>query len=378
VEGLLNFCPLLDYVAESAEPGAFSLLDIGCSGGIDRQWRRWRRGLRAIGIDPDVAEIERLRAKEKHPHISYLSAFAGLPADHPFATAKLGKADLARNPWTRLSTARYMELVYSPKEDVSAKQKRSANLWAEARLADPEKCVIVPEYLQSCGLRSLDFLKIDVDGKDFDVLHSFDCALSEMAVLAVGIEVRFWGSHEETDGTLHNVDRFLKQRGFELLNLTIRRYSTSTLPSQFAQRAPGATMMGRVHQGDAMYARDLGSGLYDEFANSLSSEKIVNLAVIFAIFDLPDCAAEILQKFRSKLGQWWDVERMLDLLANQASRDFFCRPGAYRRHLQRFEQRPTTFRGSQNPLIITGRNWKKGLLKWRGRSELLKMERAGE
>ena len=127
-----------------------------------------------------------------------------------------------------------------------------------------------------------------------------------------------------------------------------------------------------------MYARDLGSGLYDEFANSLSSEKIVNLAGIFAIFDLPDCAAEILQKFRSKLGQWWDVERMLDLLANQASRDFFCRPGAYRRHLKRFEQRPTTFRGSQNPLIITGRNWKKGLLKWRGRSELLKMERAGE
>lgn len=375
MQGLLNFCPLLDHVAETAEPGAFSLVDIGCSGGIDRQWRRWRRGLRAVGIDPDVAEIDRLRAKEKHPGISYLNAFAGLPANHPFAIAKRGKEDLARNPWTRLSTARYLELVYSQKKHVGEKEKRSANLWTNARLANREKCVIVPEYLQSCGVRSLDFLKIDVDGKDFDVLQSFDGALSEMAVLGVGIEVRFWGSHEETDGALHNVDRFLKERGFEMFNLTVRRYSTSALPSSFAQRAPGATITGRVHQGDAMYARDLGSGLYDEFVKSVNAEKIVNLAVILALFDLPDCAAEILQKFSSKLGKRWDVDRMLDLLAMQANRDFFYQPGAYQRHIKRSEQRPINFRGSRNPLTVIGRNWKNGLLKWRGRMELLKMER---
>lgn len=377
MEGLLNFCPLLDYVAETAQSGAFHLVDVGCSGGIDRQWRRLRHALRALGIDPDVDEIERLKTKEKNPGITYLNAFAGIAADHPFAQKKTDKPDLERNPWSRLSTPRYIERAYPDEKEVSDKEKRSANLWTGAHLADPDSPVVVPEYLDNCGITSLDFLKIDVDGKDFDVLQSFDRALTELGVLGVGIEVRFWGSQEETDGTFHNVDRFLKTRGFELFNLTIRRYSTKALASRFVGRAPGATETGRVHQGDAMYARDLGSGLYDDFAKSLTAEKVLNLVVIFAVFDLPDCAAEVVLKFRSLLGRRWDVERMLDLLAAQARRDLVCKPGSYRRHLEKFEQRPRAFLGTKNPFVRLGHNWRRSYLKWRGRMQLLRLERNG-
>jgi Methyltransferase FkbM domain len=377
VEGLLNFCPLLDYLAERADPGAFHLVDVGCSGGIDRQWRRWRGGLRVVGIDPDVGEIERLRAQEKHPGVTYLNAFAGIAADHPFAIKERGTPDLARNPWARLSTSRYMELAYPERTQVSEKEKRSANLWADTRLADAASPVILPEYLNSCGITSLDFLKIDVDGKDYDVLHSFDQALTELGILGVGIEVRFWGSNEETDGTFHNVDRFLKQRGFELFNLTIRRYSTGALPSRFVGRAPGATQMGRVHQGDAMYARDLASGIYQDFAESLPAEKILNLVVILAIFDLPDCAAEVVLKYQTLLSPRWDVERMLDLLGAQAERSLVYRPGSYRRHIETFHQTPRAFLGTKNPLLRVGPALRKGYLKWRGRMELLRLEREG-
>jgi Methyltransferase FkbM domain len=377
VEGLVNFCPLLDYVAEITEPGAFHLVDVGCSSGIDRQWRRLRRALLAIGIDPDVAEIARLKGKEKHPGVRYLNAFAGIAADHPFAIERLGKPDLDRNPWSRLSTPRYMELVYPKDRPVSEREKRSANLWSEGQLANPQSPVIIPDYLKSNGVTSLDFLKIDVDGKDFEILQSFNQALADLEVLGVGVEVRFWGSHEATDGTFHNVDRFLKARGFELFNLTMRRYSTSALPGRFGGRAPGATEMGRVHQGDAMYARDLGSGLYDDFARSLTAGKILNLAVILAIFDLPDCAAEILMKFRALLGEHWDVEHMLDLLTSQAELDWLCRQGSYRRHVERFERWPRVFLGTKNPLPRIGRACRKGYLKWRGRMQLLQLEREG-
>ena len=375
MDGLVNSCPLLDYVAEMAQPGAFQLVDVGCSGGIDRQWRRLGRGLRAIGIDPDVGEIERLRAKERNPGVTYLNAFAGIAPNHPFAIKKAGKPDQDRNPWPRLSTLRYMELAYPKNKQVTDKEKRSANLWSGTRLADPESPVIVPEYLNSSGITSLDFLKIDVDGKDFEILHSFDQALTDLGVLGVCIEVRFWGSHDETDGAFHNVDRFLKARGFELFNLTIRRYSTAALPGRFSGRAPGATEMGRVHQGDAMYARDLGSSLYDDFAKPLTAEKILHLAVIFAIFDLPDCAAELVLRFRPLLTGRWDVDRMLDLLATQADRRLIRRPGSYLQHMERFERRPRQFLGTKNPLLRMGRAWKKGYLKWRGRMQLLGLER---
>jgi hypothetical protein len=377
VDGLVNSCPLLDYVAEIAKPGAFQLVDVGCSGGIDRQWRRLGRGLHAIGIDADVAEIERLRAAEKNPGVTYLNVFAGIAPDHPFADKKKGKPDLERNPWPRLSTARYLEIAYPKDKPVTDKEKRSANLWPESRLANPESPVIVPEYLKSEGIASLDFLKIDVDGKDFDILQTFDQRLTELAVLGVGIEVRFWGSHEETDGAFHNVDRFLKAQGFELFNLSIRRYSTAALPSRFSGRAPGATETGRVHQGDAMYARDLGSGLYDEFAKRLTGEKVLNLAAIFAVFDLPDCAAEVALKFRSVLALVCDVDKVLDLLAAQAQQRGTARAGGYRELMEDFERQPREFLGTKNPLTQAGRTWKKGYLKWRGRMQLLEREREG-
>ena len=377
MDGLVNSCPLLDYVAEIAKPGAFQLVDVGCSGGIDRQWRRLGRGLHAIGIDADVGEIERLRGKERNPGITYVNGFAGIAPDHPFAIRKKGKPDLERNPWPRLSTARYMELAYPKDKPVTDKEKRSANLWTGSRLADPQSPVIVPEYLKTQGIASLDFLKIDVDGKDFDILQSFDQTLAQLGVLGVGIEVRFWGSHEETDGAFHNLDRFMKAQGFELFNLSIRRYSTAALPSRFSGRAPGATEMGRVHQGDAMYARDLGSGLYDEFAKWLTGEKVLNLAVIFAIFDLPDCAAEVALKFRSVLAPVCDVEKVLDLLAAQAQRRGTARAGGYRELMEDFERRPRGFLGTKNPLARAGRAWGKGYLKWRGRKQLLERERGG-
>ncbi len=53
---------------------------------------------------------------------------------------------------------------------------------------------MVPEYLKQIGTTSVDFLKIDIDGGDFDVLNSFDQqALAGLAVLGVGVEINFCG-----------------------------------------------------------------------------------------------------------------------------------------------------------------------------------------
>jgi len=66
---------------------------------------------------------------------------------------------------------------------------------------------------------------------------------------------------------------------------------------------------------------------------------------------------------------------MLDLLATQADRRLIRRPGSYLQHMERFERRPRQFLGTKNPLLRMGRAWKKGYLKWRGRMQLLGLER---
>ena len=145
------------------------------------------------------------------------------------------------------------------------------------------------------------------------------------------------------------------------------------LPSRFVGRAPGATERGRVHHGDAMYARDLGSGSYDEFAKTLTGDKLLNLAAIFAIFGLPDCAAELVNRFREQLGTLGNVDRMLDRLTAQDEARV-SGEASYRRHQERFANEPRTFLGSKNPFLIAARAVKRGYVKWRGRRELLKME----
>jgi len=358
VDGMVNSCPLLDYAAEVSEGGEFLLLDVGCAGGVDRRWLRMGRRLRAIGVDANAEEIRRLTGRKTNSNVTYLNAIAAIDPTHPFAAKKRVQPDLQRNSWPRTSTKRYIEIVHPERDRASAPSVPS---------------IVLPDYLQKNGLTKLDFLKIDIDGKDFDVLNSFEHALAELSVLGVGVEVNFCGSDSETDNTFHNMDRFLKARGFELLALSTRRYSVRALPSRFLGGA-GPTENGRVLQGDALYARDLASGLYDDFANSLSPDRLLNLTAIFAIFRLPDCAAELALNFRTTLSKKFDVDKMLDLLA--AQEEGATSSGAsYRQHVEGFEHNPKSFLGTKNSAILLARALKKGYLKWRGARQLAALSR---
>jgi hypothetical protein len=70
--------------------------------------------------------------------------------------------------------------------------------------------------------------------------------------------------------------------------------------------------------------------------------KLLNLICIFAAFNLPDCAAEIALRFRDRLGNACDVERILDLLAAQAQGPIE-QPLTYREYLRRFESHDPMF-----------------------------------
>lgn len=369
MEGLINFCPLADYVAEISAPSAFVLVDIGVGGGIARQWRRLGHRLRAIGIDPSVREIERLTASEKNPNVTYVNAFASLPPDHPFAKKTRLSRDGARNPWPRLSTSQYLERLYPAGKHVEDYDRRAADLSPTAQLASPEKSIVVPEFLRCNGIVGVDFLKIDVDGQDFEILNSFDDVFTYLGILGIGVEVNFFGPDCETANTFHNVDRYLKSQGFELFRLSTRHYSTAALPSKFVYREPAQTEFGRVVQGDAMYARDLASGLYDDFIASLSADRILNLLTIFAVFNLPDCAAEAALKFRSILSSICDVDKVLDLLTAQAQETVFGRVD-YQTYVSRFAKKPRSFLPTRSQLAKAVEALKRGYAERQARRQL--------
>jgi hypothetical protein len=212
-------------------------------------------------------------------------------------------------------------------------ERLRVNQWHLTRLASAG--INLTDYLLTRNLDRVDFIKIDVDGPDFAVLNSLDAWLDKHAVLGFLLEVNFVGSEIESDHTFHNTDRFMRSKGFDLFDLSIRRYSTSVLPSPYHSGKPGRTFGGRPLQGDALYLRDLASPDNADVANSVGRLQILKLAAMFSLFDLPDCTAELLVCFKQRLGGDIDLSHSLDLLARQSQRDYLGRL-SYRRLMAAF------------------------------------------
>ena len=229
------------------------LVDIGCAGGIDPVWRVFGSRLRALAIDASIDECRRLAEKEGSSGIEYVGAFAGIAPDHPFVLRRVGRPEVARNVWPRMSAAHTAERREAQLRKATDQEKIRQSIWWLTETADASKPLIVPEMLSQRGITSVDFLKIDTDGNDFGILNSFDDHMVGLGILGARLEVTFFGSEDDTNRTFHNTDRFMKAHGFELFDLSLRRYSVAALPARYELDIPAQTLTGRILQGDAIY-----------------------------------------------------------------------------------------------------------------------------
>ena len=367
MEGLERRTALSELVGQHLRNEMFTLIDVGCRDGIDVGWRSFGSRLRAFGFDPNIAECTRLTLRERDPNVRYIPAFVAIPPDHPFALKKADRQHYARNPWDRLSAARSLEIISKNVESLSSRERTELNLWQTTELADPADPVYLVKFFDENKIDQVDFIKIDVDGADFEILSSLDSSFDRLEILGIGIEVNYVGSECETDHTFHNIDRFLRSYGFDLFGLTVRRYSNKCLPSKYRGPAPGPTEFGRPLQGDALYLRDPGGHESSSLFARMSAEKIAKLAAIFSLFQLPDVAAETLLNYRAILATLFDVDHCLDLLACQAQIDV-ARPLPYREYMAAFEANsPMFYRGKFWPLSDSLRLARQGLRRLRAR-----------
>lgn len=166
------------------------------------------------------------------------------------------------------------------------------------------------------GIEWVDFMKIDVEGAEFDVLKGSEDYLRN-GVLGVKVEVRF---HETSNQPVFNeVDVYMRQLGFRLFDLDIYRHGRKVLPEVFRHKndkghlIPGPTKKGQVIWADALYFRDAvaeirsGIGQWDKNA-------VLKLATLFEIYNLPDCAIELLQECKKDILTGVDVDHLIDLL----------------------------------------------------------------
>jgi FkbM family methyltransferase len=313
----------------------FCLVDVGASGGIERHWETFGESLRAYGFDGLIKEVERLNGAVGGRDVRYYPFLVG---DKGYQQPQ-GVPDT--QPYERTSAARALEIRHrnyaKTYYDGSGTGERAA------------ETIELDQFFLRDHPEDVDFIKVDTDGSDYQVLCGAKELLSTGQVLGLAVESQFHGLVHDESNTFRNIDRLLTSLGFSLFDLEVHRYSRAALPRAFVLTKPGQTIGGQVVYGDALYLRDAGNeGYENDWGTTFPPDKIIKLACLFEIFGLEDCAAELLLKYRASIGSRLDIDRCLDILTPAVN----GRQLSYRQYRQQFERNPDSFESGSAELIL--------------------------
>lgn len=282
----------------------FQLVDIGARGAIPPWFWRFGDALRVIGFEMDSAECARLNAASGSSRARFFPAVLGARCEtRPFFLTNFPESSgLYRNRpefWQRYAAIHFANT--SPRSEI------------------PVTTVTLDSFLQENAIGPADFIKIDVEGAEMDVLLGADLALK--STLGLIVEVRF----QNTCNTplFSDIDGFLRQRGFRLYDfLRLSKYPRITVPDSRAWQ-DGKELrwhddQGQLIAGDALYFADPIEcpGIIPE--KSLDKPvPLLKLAMLLDIFGYPDCAIELVLANSNKIGQVMSRDIALDLLTPQ-------------------------------------------------------------
>lgn len=148
-------------------------------------------------------------------------------------------------------------------------------------------------YCQQSGIEEIDFLQVDVQGADLNVLRGASLLLSR-SILAVQTEVEF--SHLYVNQPLFaDIDTYLRKYDFILFDLDhCSRYPRSRSPI-YSKSRPGQLLWA-----DAFYFRDL---VREDISTPLKTpSNLLKLACIADILNFSDYALELLEYLTVRYG----------------------------------------------------------------------------
>jgi FkbM family methyltransferase len=292
----------------------FLLFDVGASGGIDPMWQPIGARLTGFGFDPNKIACDELNARGGQ--IEYVPAYlvgpaAPLSRQMNYSTFPYGRLQAEA---TLADQKKTME-EYFTKSGLDFVEGHEAAVIphlakAEQRAFFPgreisDHAFTIDEFGGRRSLDSIDFIKIDVDGKDFEVLRGAERSLLDRGVLGVQIESQFAGAPDPYAETFANIDIYLRARGFTLFSITgPHRYGRRYTQGKFQHEFPSQGYFGQVMWCDAIYLRDVvRGGYFEQWPIAFDLRKLLNLICLYDLYDLPDCAVELILSFAEELAR---------------------------------------------------------------------------
>jgi FkbM family methyltransferase len=235
---------------------------------VDRGWGLFAPKLTIYGFDADADACDAANQELEERHINWKEIHIPLA---------LGKATEERTLY--VTKHPMCSSLYPPNETYISRIADLAE-FAGLDFSFELDTVTLDSFCQDEGIHEIDFLQIDVQGADLDVLQGAIEILNR-SVLALQVEVEF--SHLYIGQPLFaDVDSFLRNHDFTFFDLSPAHRLRSGSPIRSTIRA------GQLLWADAVYFRDLIDKKIED------PERILKLACIVDILSFPDYALELL------------------------------------------------------------------------------------
>jgi FkbM family methyltransferase len=257
------------------------VLDVGCRWGIDARWLGLGEHARLFGFDADAEECRRLRD-------------AAAPGTATFVAAALGAAPGPAR--LHLTAEPACSSLYAPDPQMIAERPDMA--CTAPRGSTNVELTTLDLWAAAAGVREADFIKLDVQGSELDVLRGGTRLLATVRALEVEVELNPIYRDQPLFG---DVDRFLREHGFVLWRLGhLVHHGLPGGLSDFAcqdwqffdsQPVPVASRGGQVFWGHALFVRrDMAHG-----ERPAGRPQAVRDAFVASVLGLTDLAARALQ-----------------------------------------------------------------------------------
>ncbi len=306
-----------------------TIVDVGARGGYDETWDAFGDQLVVIGFEPDLTECRRLNDTAPR-HVKYL----------PYA---LG---------ARFETRNFYVAAFSGSSGLCSGDTEFIQRFFEGdnlRSVRTESVQVYPldSVLTERDIKTVNFIKLDCEGADLEVLQGSEVILNRPDTLGVLVEVWFQKESRLCGYTFADIHQYLTQRGFLIFDMDAYRYNRKAMPFPFVSDIrdeagrfiPGQTTRGQIVRGDALYFRDF---IQDPplVGDNERPLLLLKLACLYEIWGLQDCAAEILVNYKDVINPLIDTEHLLDLLTPELRGIKL----SYREYLQWTESNPFILR----------------------------------
>lgn len=289
------------------------LVDIGFRGGTLPEWQDLAPHTHTIAFEPAADEYDRLCKK--------FAAEGGQFSIYPYAIGKCeGKEILSVTKFPFSSGIRPGDTDFLGRMCESMRENLSVIGHC------PVDVVSLDSISEKVGLHAANFLKIDTEGTEAEILEGAAGLLRSPNLFGVKTEVWF-GEIKGNPSEFASIDCQLRDAHFHLFDLTSCKYPRRTFEQGKLVMGPlrlpwkvDPFCMGQMLTGDALYLKDpihsVTHGHGDEVF-AWNDKTVLAMAGIYCTYGLLDCAVELLsfysENWRATSGI--DFERTLESLS---------------------------------------------------------------